>query len=402
MKFHFKAKTQQGAIKHGVIEALDRSMAVQLLQKNNMVPLMVEEEEKSSRFIQDLRRMVESPDAKTLMLFFRELAALVTAKVPVVPALKTIEEQTDNAYMRVIIKDLAADIEDGMTVSEALSKHPEVFTPLMVSMIRSGEVSGNLQGAIEYVTTNIEQTYELNQKVKGALMYPVFVVSVALIIGFVTMTFILPRLTQVIEEIVADVPWYTQVMITLGDFMQSYWWVVLIMFGALVISLLYYIRTDDGQREWDQLKLKLPILGKLFRYIYITRFSENLAVLLSGGIPIVKSLIIVADVVGNSVYRKVILTAAKDVKGGGDIYTTFAHSAEIPPIVSRMIKVGEETGKLDEILDRVAHFYRQEVEQITRNMSALIEPILIVVLGIGVGLLVFSVLMPIYNIAGQL
>lgn len=402
MKFHFKAKTAQGAIKHGVIEALDRQMAVQLLQKNKMVPLVVEEEAKRSRFIQDMRRMVESPDAKTLMLFFRELAALVTAKVPVVPALKTIEEQTDNAYMRTIIKDLAADIEDGMTVSEALSKHPEVFTPLMVSMIRSGEVSGNLQGAIEYVTTNIEQSYELNQKVKGALMYPVFVITVAIIIGFVTMTFILPRLTQVIEEIVADVPWYTQVMINLGDFMQSYWWVVLIMFGALVISVLYYVRTDDGQREWDQLKLKIPVLGNLFRYIYITRFSENLSVLLTGGIPIVRSLIIVADVVGNGVYRKVILTAAKDVKGGGDIYTTFANSDDIPPIVSRMIKVGEETGKLDEILGRVAHFYRQEVEQITRNMSALIEPILIVVLGIGVGLLVFSVLMPIYNIAGQL
>lgn len=402
MKFHFKAKTEQGAIKHGVIEALDRQMAIQLLQKNKMIPLVVEEEAKRSRFVEDFRRMIESPDAKTLMLFFRELAALVTAKVPVVPALKTIGEQTDNAYMLMVINDLAADIEDGMTVSEALSKHPEVFTPLMVSMIRSGEVSGNLQGAIEYVTKNIENSYELNQKVKGALMYPIFVISVALIIGFITMTFILPRLTQVIEDIVADIPWYTQVMISIGDFMQTYWWVVIIFFIALIFSVFYYVRTDDGRREWDRMKIKLPIVGTLFRYIYITRFSENLAVLLSGGIPIVRSLIIVADVVGNSVYRKIILTAAKDVKGGGDIYTTFSKSDDIPPIVSRMIKVGEETGKLDEILDRVADFYRKEVEQITRNMSSLIEPILIVILGIGVGLLVFSVLMPIYNIADQL
>jgi len=233
-------------------------------------------------------------------------------------------------------------------------------------------------------------------------MYPIFVISVAAVIGFLTMTWILPRLTSVIKDLNVDVPWYTYLMIKIGDFMQVYWWAVLIIIMGLVASIIYYARSEDGSREWARLKLKLPIIGTLFKYVYITRFSENLSVLLRGGIPIVRALIVVADVVDNIVYKNIILKAAQDVKVGGEINAEFFKHEEFPPMVSSMIKIGEETGRLGEILEDISKFYNAEVDQITRNLSSIIEPILIVVLGIGVGVLVFSVLLPIYNIAGQL
>lgn len=402
MQFKFKAKTQDGEMKRGKIDAVDKEMATQLLQKNDLIPLQLKEIKQSESMSGVVERMTSSVNQKDMLLFYREFATLVGAKIPIAPALKTIHEQTENAQLRTVVLEIASDVEDGMSISESFAKHENIFTTLAVSMIRAGEVSGNLQGAIEFVAESAEQNYQLKSKIRGALMYPIFVISVAGVIGFLTMTWILPKLTGVIVELDVEIPWYTNVMIKIGDFMQSYWWAVIIVFIGVVVASIYYIRSEDGSKEWDRIKLKLPVIGKLFTYVYITRFTENLSVLLKGGIPIVKALIVVADVVDNVVYKNIILKAAQDVKKGGEINTEFFKHDAFPPMVSSMIKIGEETGRLSEILEDIARFYNAEVDQITRNLSAIIEPILIVILGIGVGILVFSVLLPIYNIAGQL
>ncbi len=402
MQFKFKAKTQEGEVKRGKIDAVDKEMATQLLQKNDLIPLQLKEIKQSESMSGIVERMTSSVNQKDMLLFYREFATLVGAKIPIAPALKTIHEQTENPQLRTVVMEIASDVEDGMSISESFAKHENIFTTLAVSMIRAGEVSGNLQGAIEFVAESAEQNYQLKSKIRGALMYPMFVISVAGVIGFLTMTWILPKLTGVIVELDVEIPWYTNVMIKIGDFMQQYWWAVIIVVVGVVVASIYYIRSEDGSKEWDRIKLKLPVVGKLFRYVYITRFTENLSVLLKGGIPIVKALIVVADVVDNVVYKNIILKAAQDVKKGGEINTEFFKHEEFPPMVSSMIKIGEETGRLSEILEDIARFYNAEVDQITRNLSSIIEPILIVVLGIGVGVLVFSVLLPIYNIAGQL
>ncbi len=402
MQFKFKAKTKEGQIKRGKIDAVDKEMATQLLQKNELIPLQIKEIKENQSISTAIEKLTSSVSQKDLLLFYRQFSTLVGAKIPIAPALQTIHTQTESAQLRSIVAELAADIEDGMSVSEAFSKHQNIFSTLAISMLKAGEVSGNLQGAIDFVAETAEQNYQLKNKIRGALMYPMFVISVAGVIGFLTMTWILPKLTGVIVELDVEIPWYTQVMIDIGDFMQSYWWAVLIVFFGVLASLIYYARSDDGSKEWDKLKLKLPVIGKLFTYIYITRFSENLSVLMKGGIPIVRALIIVADIVDNVVYKNIILKAAQDVKVGGEINTEFFKHDEFPSMVSNMIKIGEETGRLGEILEDVARFYNAEVDQITSNISSIIEPILIVVLGLGVGVLVFSVLLPIYNIAGQL
>lgn len=402
MKFIFKAKDQEGKIKEGKIEAVDRERAIQVLQKENLVPTFISEERGTSNITRELERIWEGVSKRELMVFFRELATLIGAKVPLVSSLRAIQEQVGNKYLMTITNEVADDVEDGMALSESLARHPNVFNTLTISMIRSGEVSGNLQKSIFFVADNIEKNYRLTSKIKGALFYPIFVIGAALIIGFLATTFILPRIADMIEDMDVPVPWYTTLVVGVGNFMESYWWAVLIVIIAAIGGFIYYVNTEAGRKEWDRMQLRIPILGRLFQYIYITRFARNFSILLAGGIPIIRALMVVGEVVDNSAYRAVILRSADEVKAGGSISTVFSRSEIIPPIVSKMIKIGEETGKTSEISKNIADFYEGEVNDMTQNLATMIEPILIVFLGIGVTILVFAVLIPIYDIANKI
>ena len=402
MKFVFKAKNERGQVREGMVEATDLNAAAGILERNGLVPISINEEKKAFGVIKALEKMWEGVSQKELVMFFQQLSTLIEAHVPVVSALRTIEDQTSNRFFRIILKEMADDIEDGIQFSVAIEKHPDVFTTLTMSMIRSGETSGELQRSIDTIAKNIEKNYQLAAKIKGALYYPAFVIAVAIIMGFLVVTFILPKITLMIKELNVPVPWYTSFLVWLGDFMSVYWWAVLLIMVAGLGGMVYYARSSAGRREWEQIILKLPVIGNLSRSIYITRFSENFGALLEGGIPVVRALIITSQVVGNGVFEKIILKAADEVKTGGTISTVFLQSKEFPPIVAQMIRIGEETGSLATVLISVAKFYNQEVEITTKSLTTLIEPILIVVLGIGVGILVIGVLMPIYNIAGQI
>lgn len=405
MKFTFKAKAESGEVKEGLVEALDRASAIQILQRNNLIPLAIRGEKAGQLFswIADLKKLWEGVSPKELMVIFRQLATLIQARVPVVTSLQTISNQVTNGYLRLVLRQLEDEIQDGMSFSEALEKHPKVFTSMTVNMIKAGEVSGSLQHSIEFVADSIEKNYHLTSKIRGALMYPGFVTLVAGIIGFLVVTFILPKITLLIKDLNVPVPWYTTGLIWLGDFMNEYWWAVLIVILSAAGGFVYYIQTESGKREWNIVVLRLPVFKHLMKNLYITRFSENLGALLNGGIPVVRALMITSDVIGNQVYQGIMLRAAEEVKTGGAISNAFArYPNEIPPIVTQMVRIGEETGTLSQVLESMAKFYNQEVDIITKNLTTLIEPFLIVILGIGVGILVVGVLMPIYNIAGQL
>lgn len=402
MKFVFKAKDAQGEIREGMVEAMNAKAAADILGRNSLVPISVKEEEKTLAIMKDVQRLWEGVSQKELVVFFQQLATLVEARVPVVSALRTIEDQTENKYFRIILKEMADDIEDGAPFSTAIEKHSETFSSLVINMLRAGEASGELQKSVEVVAESIEKNYQLAAKIKGALYYPVFVLGVAGVIGFLVVTFILPKITVMIKDLNVPIPWYTAFLIWLGDFMNAYWWAVLLVIIAAVSGLVYYVKSESGKREWQTILLKIPVIGGLARSIYITRFAENLSALLNGGIPVVRALLIVSDVLGNHIFQKIVLKAADEVRSGGTMSTVFLRSREIPPIVSQMIRIGEETGSLSEVLKSTAKFYNQEVETTTRSLTTLIEPILIVFLGIGVGILVVGVLMPIYNIASQI
>jgi type II secretory pathway component PulF len=403
MKFIFRAKDQEGKLKEGKVEAINRDLAVQVLQKNNLVPIYVAKEEGDTpQILKELQRTWNNVGQRDLAVFFRELATLVGARVPIVSALRAIMEQADNKLLRITIKEIANNVEEGMTLSESLGRHKDIFSPLVINMVKAGEISGTLQKSVDYIADNLEKNYRLTSKVKGALFYPAFVIGACGIVGFLVMTVILPKLTGVIRDMGMTVPWYTVAIMAVGDFMQVYWWAVLLIILGGIGGFIYYIKTEAGHKEWDHVSIKLPIFGKLLRYVYLARLTGNLGILISGGIPIVRALLVVGEIVNNEVYKSIIVKSAETVKTGGSISSVFERTSYIPSVVSQMVRIGEETGKLSEILANISEFYESETDNLTRNMSALIEPILIVILGIGVAFLVFAILLPIYNVVGQI
>jgi len=402
MKFAFKAKNQEGVLKNGIVEAANSSVAMDTIQKNGLYLMSLQPEREKGDIAKTFLKYYERVTKKELVIFFRQLAILIEARVPLVATLESIGEQTRNAYFRRVIQEITTDIEEGLPFSNAIEKHRDVFSNLAVNIIRAGETSGNLKRSVEYVADNIEKNYTLTSRIRSALIYPGIILVVFFIIGFLVVSFILPKLTLMIKEISADIPWYTKMVIWVGDFMQAYWWAVAIIILAFVGGLVYYIRTDDGKKEFDRIKIRLPIVGDIFRYIYIARFAENLSVLLAGGIPIIRSLTVVSAVINNSVYEEILLKTAEEVKVGGNISNVLSRSPLIPPMVSQMVRIGEESGQLETVLIHVSRFYTQETEIMTKNLSTIIEPVLMIIIGIAVGFMAFSVLMPIYNIAGQM
>lgn len=402
MKFFFKAKNDLGEVKEGFVDAIGEEFATEILQKSGLTLLSLEVEKNRASLSLQFQKLWEGVGSRELVIFFRQLATLIEAKVPVTSSLQSVAMQTSNEYLRSVAHDMSNDIEDGMPFSESLERHNDIFDPLIINMVKAGEISGGLQRSIKYVADNIEKNYYMTSKIRGSLMYPAFVIGAASIIGFLVVTFILPKITSIIKEMGIAVPWYTKVLMWLGDFMQTYWWAVIIVVIGAIVSFMYYANSESGKKDMEEIILKIPIIGMIASRLYLIRFAENLSALLAGGIPIVRALTVVADVVGNGVYKRVILQAADNVRTGGTMSQVLVTSPAIPPMVSQMVKIGEETGSTTQVLKAMSDFYSQEVDMLTKNMMSLIEPILIVVLGIGVAIMVVGILLPIYNIAGQL
>ena len=403
MKFVFKAKNKNGEIKEGYIDAVSNETAVDLLQKNELFPLSVKLEKEDGSLEKAFYKYFDKVDAKEIMVFFRQLSILIEARVPIVASLGAIKAQMDNKYFQKVVEEMVNDVQDGLPLSDALQKHRDIFSSLSINIVRAGELSGNLKKSLTYIADNIEKNYELTSKVKSAMIYPVIVMVVFFIIAFIVMSFVIPKLTGMIKTMENVVlPWYTSAVIAISDFMNQYWWAIAIFIIGIFASILYYIKTEDGAKEWDQIKIKLPVFGKIYQYLYVARFADNLGVLLVGGIPIIQALKIVSSVIGNVVYEKIFLKAADEVRIGGVMSNVLRKSPEIPPIVSQMVRIGEESGQIDVVLGHVAKFYDKEATDRAKNLATLIEPILMVMIGIAVAFLAFAVLMPIYNIAGQL
>ena len=398
MKYKYKARNQAGGIQEGLVEASTLANATAVLQQHNLVVVSLVPEKGGSP-LAGLSRAWEGVSAKDFVIFSRQLAVMIEAKVPLMAALKGIVDQSANPYLIQVLSSVLSDVDEGKSLSDSFRRHPKTFSELYINMIQAGEVSGNLQKTLNNLADNIEKNYVLTQKIRGVLYYPAFILTAFFTVGFIMITFVIPKLMIMLKETNAKLPITTKILIATGDFMQHWWWAVLLAIVLGIAALIFYLRTEDGQREFDVLKLKIPVINKVLRYVYLARFAENLSTLVRSGLPIVSALQISARVVGNSVYEADIMEAAEKVKTGGTISEVLTGKSNFPPIMTQMIKVGEETGKLDSTLDTMSKFYTREADQIVSNLSSIIEPVLIVILGIGVGTLVFSIIIPIYNIA---
>lgn len=402
MQFKYEAVTKTGESQIGTVEAVTKEKALETLHRHNLIVTVIDPLKQSGFAIKN--PFSKRADIKDLVIFSRQLATLVEAKITLIQALRTLIKQTNKESFKEAIFAIAVAVEGGTSFSDALGLYPDIFSDFYINIIKSGEASGNLDETLIYLADHLEKQYDLESKVKGAMTYPAVILIVFLIIGVIMMTFVLPKILGVITASGSqeDLPIVTKILIFTSAFMTTYWWALLgglIVFGAGITA---YAKTKEGKKNLDILKLKLPVLGPLYQKIYLARFAENLATLVKGGLPIVKSLQISGDVIGNEVFKAIIVETIGAVKSGEQIATVLMTYPEIPPLVSNMINVGERTGRLEYVLKNISKFYNREVDNSVASLSTIIEPVMIVCLGVAVAILVAGILLPIYNMAGNM
>lgn len=403
-KFTYLAKTKDGVTKQGIVTASSEDSALSALQGKDLIVISLQDVNKQSSFGKDLE-IFNRVSSRELVVFTRILSVFLEVQIPLVDAVSVLRDQNKgNKYFTEILDQLVLDLQDGNLLSDAMEKHPKVFDKLFVSIIRSGEASGGLQEALLYMADYLEEKYDLNNKIKGALSYPVFVMLIFVVLGLGIAYFVLPQLVEVLEsasEGEQSLPLTTQMIVAGSNFLQEYVWVVLIGLVGIVGGIVYALKTEAGSKFADKWKLKIPVFGQLFTKLYIARFATNLRNLLRAGVPLISSLEISSKVVGNYIFEGIIQEAIVNVKAGGQLSDTLMKHNEFPYIASQIISVGEKTGKTILVLETLTRFYKQEVDTLVDNLTVLIEPVMIVILGVGVAIFVISVLMPIYNIAGS-
>ena len=397
MKFIYKARNNQGQLQSGDVLAVDINKAEKLLTQNGLTIVSLEAEQEN--VFAKINPFGKSVTNKDLVLFSRQLATLISARVPIIQSLRILQEQINGKYLLAIIGDLIASVENGDGLSSALAKHDDVFGNVYVSMVKSGEVAGSLDKSLVYLADQLEKDYELKAKVKGAMTYPIFVLSALLVVGILMFKFVLPNLTAVLEEQGGNLPTVSIWLIAFTKFFGVYWWILIIFLAGGILGGRYYITTTAGRYQWDTLKTHVPIVGDIFKKIYLARFARNLSTLVIGGIPIIKALQIVAQIINNVIYRDIILDTVNKISEGKSISEGLTGHPEFPNIVTQMVKVGEQTAQLDDILAKLANFYEKEVDNKVGTLTTLLEPIIMIILGLGVGVLVAGILMPIYNLA---
>jgi len=398
MFFKYRGKDQTGRDVEGSIEAQSKGDAVTTLGEQGVAILFLEPERKKSALNINLP-FLNAVKTKDLVLFSRQLAVMSTATLPIVQSLRILIEQTDNQHFKAVISEIADDVEGGERLSNALERHNKVFSPFFIAMIRSGETSGSLDKVLNYLADEQEKDYALMSKIKGAMIYPAFILAALGGVGIIMMVYVVPKITAILSETGGELPMATRLLIGTSSLLVNWWWALILFLIASFVGLKYLLRQKEPRRYWDYLKLKLPVFGSLFQRIYIVRFTRSMATLIEGGVPITASLNIVSDIVGNAFYKDLIDRTAKDVQDGNPIATLFLKTKEMPPMIAHMLSVGEKTGRIGDVLGRMTDFYSREIESLVANLISLIEPMIMVLMGVGVGIMVAAVITPMYNMS---
>jgi len=398
--FDYRAITSNGIKSRGLINAFNERAAKEILAERGLVIKSLKE--KTDSLYLKVLTFINPIKAKDLVIFSREFSVMISANLAMVQALKISAEQTDNISLKMLIYEIAYEVDSGSALSSALAKRPKIFTQFFTNVVRSGESSGRLDEVLIYLADEIEKDYNMNGKIIGAMIYPIFVLIGMIGVGIIMMVKVVPSLTGIIDESNAALPWSTRVVLGVSNFLIHDWILIVTVVLTLIIVSFTVMRTEKAKRAIDLLKFKLPVFGRLFQLIYIVRFTRSLNTLIIGGVSIGKSLEVVSGVVDNYIFKDLILQSKKEVEEGESISKPFMNSDIIPKMLPQMIVVGEKTGKLDMVLSKVTNFYDQEVNNMLNNLVTLLEPLIIIVMGVGVAIMVAAILMPMYNLAGQM
>jgi len=393
--FQWSGKTSRGIIESGEMTAATKEEVIALLGRKNIIPTIITEKQKKVRILRPRARIKD----KDIVVFTRQFATMINAGLPLVQALEILSIQVENKNFGKIIAQVKTDVESGLTYADALKKHPRVFSELYVNMVAAGETGGVLDTILNRLAAYIEKSMKLKRQVKGALVYPVVVTTIAVLVIAVIMVFVVPTFAKMFTQLGGILPLPTRIVINISNFLAGIGG--LMVFGlivAIIVAIIQFRRTEKGKKITDTILLKLPIFGVLINKVAVAKFTRTLGTLVSSGVPILDGLEITAKTSGNKVIEYAVMDVRKAVVAGKTLAEPIAKAGIFPPMVTHMIAVGESTGALDSMLSKIAEFYDEEVDAAVANLTAMMEPMLMVFLGGAVGFIVIAMYLPIFKL----
>jgi len=397
MKFTYKARTKDGDLQVGNVEASDRDVALNILLGHGLFVLNLQEE-KQETWSNRVIRYFKKVRTNTLMVFTRQFATLLASQVSLSDSLTNLYKQTSSPMLKEVIYEIATDIDAGFSLSQSMQKHSQVFGEFYINMVRSAEVTGRLGEVMDFLADYLEKQSLLKSKIKNALTYPVFVIFLFFVVVMIMVTFVFPQIMPIFEDANVELPIFTKIILNGGLFLKDWWWIVLFVLGVFGFLLFDYFRSKEGKVVLDELSLRIPVVGKLFQKMYIARFAESTRVLIKGGLTIPQSIEISSRTIGNRVYEDALKRAAEQVRKGKLLSSILDEAEEFPPLVGQLVSIGEQTGRLEDLLEKVDDFYQREIDNTVSNLVSLIQPMLMLVVGGMIGLLFAAILLPLYSL----
>jgi len=399
--FTYVAKNSEGLNHKGLIEASDERQAAEILRQNGLVPIAI-----STHTLPVISGIVRKLSGRVpygeLVNFTRQLSTMITAGLNLPDALTILQKQTANQSFKDVLADVLRSVEGGISLASSMEKHPKVFGQIYTSLVRAGETAGVLDNVLNRLAENLEKDREFRAKVKGAMIYPIMVISAMIGVVFLMMIFIIPKMTEIFSQFEgAELPIATKLLIGMSSFTTRFSWLIVLVAVGLILFLRRMMATPQGKEYYDKMVLKLPIIGGLKKETMLAEFTRTFGLLIGAGIPILEALKIVSAAMGNVVMEKVIQEAAFNVERGKPLAETFNKATEFPPILGQMVKTGEETGKLDEVMTKVSVYFETEAEHKIKNLMTAIEPIILILLALGVLFLIIAIILPIYTITNN-
>jgi len=400
MKLSYKATTTEGKIVEGVLEAKDTKEAAYYLREKQLLPIRVTAIKDSGRF--NPFSFIQKNHTADLVLFTRQLSSMLTSGLTLIQSLGILKEQLQDVHMQEVVNGIIAQVQEGKPLSSALVKYPELFTPVYISLIKAAEGSGFLDKILLRLADNLEKQQKLKGTLKSALLYPVIVVVLMVVVVGVMMIFVIPQLTGLYQNLNIPLPFATQVVVAISNFLVVFWPFVIGIVGAGIFAYSRFVKTDSGELIRDTMILKIPLFGQMTEKGIITEFSRTFGLLVGAGTLVVQSLVETADVAGNRIYKNAILDISRRVEKGITVGDAMQAYPLFPPLLVQMVKIGEQTGKLDESLLKASEYFEGEVEGQVKTLTTAMEPFIMVVLGIGVAFLIISIITPIYNLTSSI
>jgi type IV pilus assembly protein PilC len=398
--YNYTAKnTSTGETVKAEVQAESEQAAAKLLMSQNLFPISIVNNENSK--LLDKLNIGKGVKAKDRIIFTRQLSTLINAGLPLVQSLRTVKTQVNNKNLQTVLDAVIASVEGGSSLSASFAQHPKVFNQIYISLVAAGESSGTLDTTLERLASQQEKDAAILSKIRSAMVYPIIVLGVIFAVLVFMLTTVLPQIGLLYKDLKKELPPLTKALIAVSTFIIKYWWLTLALLILAIYGLRSYMKTESGRKMADGLKLHFPLFGKLFRKVYMARFSRTLGTLLQSGIPMLQALEIVKNAVNNRLLEDSIEASMSKVKGGKALSTSLENDPNFLILVPQMIKIGEQSGAIDEMLGRVATFYENEVDEEVKNLSTTIEPLLMVVLGVTVGVVIAAILLPVYSLVGS-